>query len=79
MDKAFNPHTGPLTDTSLPVPEREGLAALFVSAIKYFKNPHSHRRPLIDEQKAAQEMVTFASHLLRIVDERRAESMTRVP
>ena len=71
MAKAFKVVVGPLADTMLPIPEQEAMAAMFVAAIKYFKNPHSHRHSPIEEQKAAQEMVTFASHLLRIVDQRR--------
>lgn len=74
MAKAFKVKVGPLTDAKLPISEQEAMAAMFVAAIKYFKNPHSHRHSPIEEQKAAQEMVTFASHLLRIVDERRPKA-----
>ena len=78
MKDAFKPAVGPLTDTTLPISEQEAMAAMFVAAIKYFKNPHSHRHSPIEEQKAAQEMVTFASHLLRIVDDRRANAKAKI-
>lgn len=78
MKEAFKPRVGRLTDKSLPIPEQEAMAALFVAAMKYFKNPHSHRHSPIEEQKAAQEMVTFASHLLRIIDNRREDAKARI-
>lgn len=78
MKDAFKPVVGPLTDTTMPISEQEAMAALFTAAIKYFKNPHSHRYSPIEERKAAQEIATFASHLLRIVDERGANAKTRI-
>jgi len=71
MRKAFDKSNGPLTDMSQPEGEREALANLFVGAIGSYKNPHSHRTVTIDDAMEAQEMVIFASHLLRIVDSRR--------
>ena len=44
MREAFNPNTGKLTDTTLPVSERERIADLFAGAIGTFKNPLSHRK-----------------------------------
>ena len=70
MRKAFNATSGPLTDLSVPVAEREALASLFAGAIGSYKNPHSHRTVTIGDQTEAQEMVALASHLLRIVDSR---------
>ena len=61
---------GPLTDTTLPFNEQKGMAALFVGAIAVFKNPQSHRNVPTDAIAAA-EVIVFASHLLRIVDQRR--------
>jgi uncharacterized protein (TIGR02391 family) len=72
MRKAFDPHSGPLTDKNIPAPEREALSHLFTGAIGYYKNPQSHRNAKITSQSRAQEMVLLASHLLYIVDERRA-------
>lgn len=71
MRRAFNPNNGPLTKMDDPMAEREGLVALFAGAIGSYKNPHSHRTVEINEPREAQEMVTLASHLLRIVDVRR--------
>jgi hypothetical protein len=71
MRKAFNSNTGPLADTSEPIPEREALAHLFAGAIGRFKNPSSHRHVTINDSGEAFEMLAFASHLLRIVDDRK--------
>jgi uncharacterized protein (TIGR02391 family) len=74
MRRAFNPETGPLTKLEDPISERQALASLFAGAIGSYKNPHSHRTVEIREARDAQEMVVLASHLLRIVDERRAQT-----
>jgi uncharacterized protein (TIGR02391 family) len=75
MRQAFRPANpnnpdvppGPLTDTTLPVAEQEGMASLFAGAIGLYKNPQSHRNVPTEAIDAA-EVIVFASHLLRMVD-----------
>jgi Protein of unknown function (Hypoth_ymh) len=49
MRKAFNPSSGPLSDASEPLSEREALAHLFAGAIGRFKNPSSHRHVAVTD------------------------------
>lgn len=69
MRQAFHAENGPLTDPQMPAAERQALSALFAGAIGLYKNPHSHRNVQIDAVEAV-EMITIASHLLKIVDSR---------
>ena len=72
MRQAFNEKSGPLTDASLPKGEREAFAHLFAGAIGAFKNPHSHRKVTINDVHEAQRQLLTASHLLYIIDARKA-------
>ena len=71
MRKAFHPETGPLTDASSTQAERQATADLFAGAMGRFKNPGSHRNVDIGGPVPAAELVLFASHLMRIVEDRK--------
>ena len=72
MRKAFNPDTCPLTDMSEQKAEREALQAIFGGAIGRFRNPTAHRHIVMVSPAETIEMIQLASHLLRIVDDRKS-------
>lgn len=73
MRDAFHPETGPLTDRSLLVAEREAEMALFAGAIAHAKNPGSHFDVEMDRTEAAR-LILFASYLRSLVDKRRPQA-----
>jgi uncharacterized protein (TIGR02391 family) len=70
MRKAFNENSGPLADPNEPVSEKQALSHLFAGAIGRYKNPSSHRAVPINVDEAV-ELLSLASRLMKIVDERR--------
>jgi uncharacterized protein (TIGR02391 family) len=72
MRKAFDASTGPLSDKTSIVAEREARAHLFAGAIGAAKNPPSHREIEMDRVEAAR-LIIFASYLMSIVVDRKPE------
>jgi uncharacterized protein (TIGR02391 family) len=71
MTQAFNPQNGPLRDNIAIAAEREAEMFLFAGAMGHAKNPTSHRDLNLSADDAAR-LIVFASHLLKIVEQRAA-------
>jgi uncharacterized protein (TIGR02391 family) len=67
---AFKPG-GPLSDSTLPKGEQDGVMHLFRGAFAVFRNSSGHRRPAWTADEAA-EVVLLANQLLRFVERSRA-------
>lgn len=67
MRAAFQPGSGPLTDSGAEGGEQQALSDLFAGGIGVFKNPSSHRTVNYDDPAFASEAVLFADLLLRLV------------
>lgn len=77
MRLAFNVQQGPLTDKTAVPAEQQAMSDLFAGAIGSFKNPASHRSQSGIQPAEAVECIMLASHLLRIVDERKAANQSQ--
>jgi len=69
MQKAFNERTGQLRDDAAPISESQSLRELFAGTFGFYRNATGHRQVGIDPGDAA-EIITLASLLMRIVDQR---------
>lgn len=66
MRKAFNPTTGPLTNTKSEEAEKDAMSHLFSGAIGLFKNPVSHREIETTPEFTA-DVIRVANCLLQII------------
>lgn len=69
MNKAFGP-TGKLRVKDAVESEEDGVRSLFVGAIRFFRNPPSHREVEWRDSASVLRRLIFASELLHIVEER---------
>lgn len=75
MNRAFGT-SGPLTDSSAPKGEQDGIRALFAGAFGALRNPAGHRQIDYDDISEAAEAIQLASLLMRILDRVQARLVT---
>ena len=63
----LDPQDGILTNKSLPYAEREGMLLLFRGAMKYVRNPRSHRFLDSQDEQLGIELIYLANLLLRFL------------
>jgi len=78
MSKAMSPKK-PLLQLSAIEGEQDGFHMLFRGAIGLVKNPHSHRFVGVNDQLRAFELLTFASLLMRLLDEAQTVDNSAAP
>lgn len=70
--KAFNPSSGPLTDTGIIDPgEKQAHSDLFAGALGSFKNPSSHRDVDYTDPVIAASLILHANTLIKIIESRK--------
>lgn len=81
LRKAFHKENGPLMDPDLEPGEREALCNMIAGAYGYFRNPAAHRHVPMDHPAPAVEIIMFASHVMRIIEdaEERAAGFVEQP
>ena len=70
--RAFNANNGPLRDSVAQPAERDALVALMTGAFALYRNPYGHGTKQQDDPNEAAEIIMLATHLLRIIDDRKA-------
>lgn len=70
MRKAFNPHTGGLTNTHSEQSEKQAMSDLFAGAIGLFRNPTSHRDIENISPIEASSYIMVANCLFNMVDDK---------
>ena len=75
--KAFSPDHGILSDMSRPHSERQGLFQLFDGAMRYVRNPNSHRFMDTSDIQLQCEFIYFIDLLLRVIPDAEGIGLSR--